>query len=179
MPARSLAPAVFLVLAACSAAVPGYTPPPAPAPGEPAAPGRGGGRGGNIAPSMTTIVRGRINARHEWVDQQVIFRAPANLYTTDGTHFGSRFIFDRDGHLFFSIGERGVMQNAQDLSNPLGGEGTSAFGNGYSGEQSPSDREPLWEPDRPLDPAPRQSTGRTDPRLAPQTGRLMNLDVKV
>ena len=28
MPARSIAPAVFLVLAACSAAVPGYTPPP-------------------------------------------------------------------------------------------------------------------------------------------------------
>jgi glucose/arabinose dehydrogenase len=69
---------------------------------------------------MTTIVRGRINSRHEWVDQQVIFRAPANLYTTDGTHFGSRFIFDRGGHLFFSIGERGVMQHAQDLSNPIG-----------------------------------------------------------
>jgi glucose/arabinose dehydrogenase len=69
---------------------------------------------------MTTIVRGRINGRHEWVDQQVIFRAPANLYTTDGTHFGSRFIFDREGHLFFSIGERGVMQHAQDLSNPIG-----------------------------------------------------------
>ena len=99
--------------------LPGYTPPPAPAAGEPAGAGRGGGRG-NAAPSMTTIVRGRINARHEWVDQQVIFRAPANLYTTDGTHFGSRFIFDRDGHLFFSIGERGVMQHAQDLSNPIG-----------------------------------------------------------
>jgi hypothetical protein len=84
---------------------------PAP-PGDPAAGGRGGGRGGAVAPSMTTIVRGRINARNEWVDQQVIFRAPANLYTPDGTHFGSRFIFDREGHLFFSIGERGVMQNA-------------------------------------------------------------------
>lgn len=101
--------------------LPGYTPPP-PAPAGSDAPpaGRGGGRGGAVAPSMTTIVRGRINARHEWVDQQVIFRAPPNLYTTDGTHFGSRFIFDREGHLFFSIGERGVMQQAQDLSNPIG-----------------------------------------------------------
>ena len=100
--------------------LPGYTapPPPAPTPDTPA--GRGGGRGGAVAPSMTTIVRGRINARHEWVDQQVIFRAPANLYTSDGTHFGSRFIFDRDGHLFFSIGERGVPRYAQDLSNPIG-----------------------------------------------------------
>ena len=101
--------------------LPGYTAPPpaAPAP-DTAAGGRGGGRGGAVAPSMTTIVRGRINARNEWIDQQVIFRAPANLYTPDGTHFGSRFIFDREGHLFFSIGERGVMRHAQDLSNPIG-----------------------------------------------------------
>jgi glucose/arabinose dehydrogenase len=97
----------------------GYTPPPPAPAGEPAAGGRGG-RGGTVAPSMTTIVRGRINARNEWVDQQVIFRAPLEMYTPDGTHFGSRFIFDRDGHLFFSIGERGVMQNAQDLSKPTG-----------------------------------------------------------
>ena len=99
--------------------LPGYTPPPPAAPAGPAAGGRGG-RGGTAAPSMTTIVRGRINARNEWVDQQVIFRAPAELYTTDGTHFGSRFIFDREGHLFYSIGERGVMQNAQDLTKPTG-----------------------------------------------------------
>jgi glucose/arabinose dehydrogenase len=101
--------------------LPGYTPPPPPAATpEAVAGGRGGGRGGVVAPSMTTIVRGRINTRNEWTDQQVIFRAPANLYTPDGTHFGSRFIFDRDGHLFFSIGERGVMRHAQDLSNPIG-----------------------------------------------------------
>jgi glucose/arabinose dehydrogenase/mono/diheme cytochrome c family protein len=96
--------------------LPGDTPPPPASPADPPA----GGRVGPVAPSMTTIVRGRINARHEWIEQQVIFRAPANLYTPDGTHFGSRFIFDREGHLFFSIGERGVMQHAQDLSNPIG-----------------------------------------------------------
>jgi glucose/arabinose dehydrogenase len=101
--------------------LPGYTPsaPVPPVEGR-AASGRGAGRGGPAAPSMTTIVRGRINARHEWVDQQVIFRASANLYTTDGTHFGSRLIFDREGHLFYSIGERGVMQHAQELSSPNG-----------------------------------------------------------
>jgi glucose/arabinose dehydrogenase len=100
--------------------LPGYTPAASPASGAAAPGGRGGRRGGAAAPSMTTIVRGRINARNEWVEQQVIFRAPPNLYTTDGTHFGSRLIFDREGYLFFSIGERGVMQNAQDLSNPMG-----------------------------------------------------------
>jgi glucose/arabinose dehydrogenase len=102
--------------------LPGYVaPPPAGAPptGAPAA-GRGRGRG-NVAPSMTTVVRGRINANHEWVDQQFIFRADPSLYTTDGSHYGTRFLFDREGrHLFYSIGDRGVMANAQDLSNPLG-----------------------------------------------------------
>ena len=100
--------------------LPGYTPPPPAPAGDPAPGGRGGGRGGAAAPSMTTIVRGRINARNEWVDQQVIYCAPADLYTPDGIHFGSRFIFDREEHLFFSIGERGVMRHAQDLSNPIG-----------------------------------------------------------
>ena len=50
--------------------------------------------------------------------QQVIFRGPPELYTPSGTHFGLRFLFDREGHLFYSIGDRGVMQNSQDLSNP-------------------------------------------------------------
>jgi hypothetical protein len=35
-------------------------------------------------------------------------------------HFGSRFAWDREGHLFFTLGERGTMQNSQDLKNPLG-----------------------------------------------------------
>src|SRR5690606_29059688 len=84
--------------------LPGYTPP---APAAPPAGGAGRGRGGVTAPSMTTIVRGRINANNEWVDQQVIFRAAPALYTANGAHFGSRFTFDRQGHLFYSIGDRG------------------------------------------------------------------------
>ena len=35
-------------------------------------------------------------------------------------HFGSRIAFDEDGHLFFSIGDRGIRTNAQDLSNHAG-----------------------------------------------------------
>ena len=97
--------------------LPGYTPPPAAVGDAGAQPGRGRGP---VAPSMTTIVRGRINQAHEWVDQQFVYRAPTDLYTTDGAHFGSRFIFDRDGHLFYSIGDRGVMEHAQDLSSPMG-----------------------------------------------------------
>ena len=100
---------------------PGFTPPPASEAPPPApAPGaRGRGRGPQI-PSNTVVVRGRINANHEWTDQQIIFRAPEELYSTSGAHFGLRFLWDTQNHLFFSLGERGAMQNAQDLSNPLG-----------------------------------------------------------
>ena len=71
-------------------------------------------------PSMTVWVRGKINANNEWTNQETIKRFAENLYTTSGTHFGSRFLFDTTGHLYFTIGERGQMTNAQDLSIPLG-----------------------------------------------------------
>jgi glucose/arabinose dehydrogenase len=98
---------------------PGFTPPPSSAaPPTPAVqPGRG--RGPEI-PSMTVIVRGKLDRNNQWTDEQLIFRAPPDIYTANGTHFGLRFLFDREGHLFYSIGDRGVPQNAQDLSNPLG-----------------------------------------------------------
>ena len=100
----------------------GYVAPPPALPATDAAPPQGrGGRGGQPqVPSMTVIVRGRITDRNEWTDQQLIFRAPTDLYTTAGAHYGCRMIFDRQNHLFFSIGERGNMKNAQDLTTPLG-----------------------------------------------------------
>jgi len=66
------------------------------------------------------IVRGRINKNNEWTEQQVVFRSPTELYVSSGVHFGSRFAWDPQGHLFFTLGERGTMQNAQELKNPLG-----------------------------------------------------------
>jgi aldose sugar dehydrogenase len=105
--------------------VAGYVaPPPAPAaPPDPAAAtaGRGRGRGGPPSPpSMTVFVRGRIDKSSHWVDEQLIYRAPAELYTPSGSHYGTRFLFDKSGHVFYSLGERGDMTNAQDLSKPLG-----------------------------------------------------------
>jgi glucose/arabinose dehydrogenase len=79
----------------------------------------GRGRGPAI-PSMTVVVRGRLSAAHEWIDQQVVFRAPLERYSSNGSHFGSRLIFDRERHLLFTIGERGAMEEAQDLTTPLG-----------------------------------------------------------
>lgn len=102
--------------------VPGYVaPPPAPSPEPAAEAGRGRGRGGPPSPpSMTVFVRGKIDKDNRWVDEQLLYRAPSELYTPSGSHYGTRFLFDKAGHVFYSLGERGDMTNAQDLSKPLG-----------------------------------------------------------
>lgn len=72
------------------------------------------------APTSTTkIVRGRIRDGR-WVDQQTIYQSPPDLYVADNTHFGARFLFDTAGHLFFTIGDRGTMADAQAPGNPNG-----------------------------------------------------------
>jgi aldose sugar dehydrogenase len=114
-----------------SETLPGYVAPPPPPPpaaqpdttAPPPGPGRGGrgGRGGPPdPPSMTVIVRGKINKDNEWVENQVIFRAPANIYNSSNAHYGSRFIFDKNNHLFFSLGEKQQPMDSQDLTKPTG-----------------------------------------------------------
>ncbi len=65
----------------------------------------------------TTLARARLRD-----DALVDFE---NLLVTDsatGTarHFGSRIAFDESGHVYFSIGDRGVRATAQDRSNHAG-----------------------------------------------------------
>lgn len=67
---------------------------------------------------LTSIVRGRLKDM-EWIDQELIFKAPEALHRPGGVHFGCRLVFDK-GYLFFSIGERGHMQDAQDITRPNG-----------------------------------------------------------
>jgi glucose/arabinose dehydrogenase len=69
--------------------------------------------------SMTAIVRGRIKSG-QWVDQQTLFHAAPELFWAQNSHYGSRFLFDRSGHLFYSIGDRGHEDESQDLSRPAG-----------------------------------------------------------
>ena len=75
--------------------------------------------GANKPNAMTRIVRGRLEG-NQWTDQEVIFEAPADRYLGTRHHYGSRIVFDRQGHVFFSIGDRGLSDQAQDLSRPNG-----------------------------------------------------------
>jgi len=75
----------------------------------------------NMAPlTMTYIVRGKINANNEWVNQQTLFNPPADSFRVAADHYGSRFLFDGKGHFFWSMGERHDMQMSQNLASPLG-----------------------------------------------------------
>ncbi|MGF1669568.1 MAG: PQQ-dependent sugar dehydrogenase [Balneolaceae bacterium] len=68
--------------------------------------------------TSTAIMRAKLQ-ENSLVDQEVIFEAqPA---TNRVHHFGSRIVFDSDGYLYFSIGDRGEMNSAQDLSTHSGG----------------------------------------------------------
>jgi aldose sugar dehydrogenase len=72
-------------------------------------PGQGG--------ATTAVARGRFDGSR-LTDVEDIF--VGNAFTNTGQHFGSRLVFDGRGHLFFSIGDRGVMQQAQNPSNHQG-----------------------------------------------------------
>ena len=67
---------------------------------------------------ITAVVRGRIKD-HRWTDQQWIYRPEPKFRSGAGIHFGTRFVFDK-GYLYFVIGERGGLMEAQDLSRPNG-----------------------------------------------------------
>lgn len=75
----------------------------------------------NLSPlSMTSIVRGRINAKNEWVDEQTLFKPAPETYNNWSGHYGARFLFDGKGHLFWSMGDRQDPPASQNLASPLG-----------------------------------------------------------
>ena len=73
----------------------------------------GQGQGGN-----TAIARAKLN-NNSLDNLEVLYKATPN--TKKGQHFGSRLIFDKNGYLFFTIGERGNRDiNPQDLTRDCG-----------------------------------------------------------
>ncbi len=65
----------------------------------------------------TTIARARLEG-NSLRDTEVLFKGdPA---TDSKYHFGCRIVFDRDKYMYFTIGDRGVMENGQMKSNHHG-----------------------------------------------------------
>ncbi|MBL8416637.1 MAG: PQQ-dependent sugar dehydrogenase, partial [Dechloromonas sp.] len=65
----------------------------------------------------TEVLRGRLDG-HALRDVQVIFRMQPKSKTSH--HFGSRLVFDRKGHLYITLGDRGEMERAQRLDDHAG-----------------------------------------------------------
>jgi len=74
-----------------------------------------GGEGAN-----TALMRAKLNDdRTELVNKEVLYKAEPN--TDRGVHFGSRIVFDNNGHVFFGIGDRGARDvNPQDITRDAG-----------------------------------------------------------
>jgi len=120
----------------------------------------GAGEGGNA----THLGRGRLEGAR-LADFQVLFVATPLVDSTK--HFGSRLVFDRDGHLFMTIGDRGERSRAQDLTDHNGSvlrlqpDGGVPPNNPFAGRRDA--RDPIW------------SYGHRNPQgaaLHPESGRL-------
>ena len=68
--------------------------------------------------AMTAVARGKIKG-DRWVEQQDIFRVPVEQHINTAYHYGSRLAIAGD-YVFFSVGDRGRQEMAQDLSRPNG-----------------------------------------------------------
>lgn len=72
--------------------------------------------------SMNKLIRGRIE-NGAWIDEQTIWSADMERYTPmPDMAAGGRIAFDGDGHVFISIGMKGISNYAgiQDLALPYG-----------------------------------------------------------
>ncbi len=65
----------------------------------------------------TAVARGRLRDGRLH-DTQVVFRMTPK--STRGHHFGSRLVFDREGYLYITLGDRGDRPRAQDLNDHAG-----------------------------------------------------------
>jgi glucose/arabinose dehydrogenase len=83
----------------------------------------------------TAVGRGRLSSEADALeDFQVIFRQQPKL--SSGAHFGSRLVFDRDGHLFIALGDNNQRPTAQDLDK-LQGKVVRIYPDGRIPEDNP------------------------------------------
>ncbi len=67
--------------------------------------------------AVTTLARAKLSA-NELIDWQDLLVTESEGF--QNIHFGSRIAFDDKGHVFFSVGDRGSRNKAQDLTNHAG-----------------------------------------------------------
>ncbi|MBN9349483.1 MAG: PQQ-dependent sugar dehydrogenase [Chitinophagaceae bacterium] len=100
--------------------------------------------------NLTAVAKGRLANNEKTIENaQIIYRAtPAH---NSNLHYGGRILFDKDGYLFVSTGERSDIQTrpqAQQLNSALGKvlritkEGKPAPGNPF--ENKPEDHPEIW-----------------------------------
>lgn len=65
----------------------------------------------------TALLRAKLKD-HSLTDIEVLYKALPNVRSSP--HFGGRIVFDKKGHVFLSLGERGQKEAAQDLSKAQG-----------------------------------------------------------
>ncbi|GAB5518616.1 MAG: PQQ-dependent sugar dehydrogenase [Rhodothermales bacterium] len=71
--------------------------------------------------SNTVLVRAKLSDdATRLTDMETLFQAEEDTYTRRPHHYGSRIVFDAEGYVYFSIGDRGQQDHAQDLSRPNG-----------------------------------------------------------
>jgi len=75
------------------------------------------GEPGDDGGANTAMLRAKLKD-HALTDVQILFKALPNVKSNP--HFGGRIIFDNKGYVFLSLGERGQMEKAQDLSKDQG-----------------------------------------------------------
>ena len=71
----------------------------------------------------TAFVRGKIReegGKLRWTDEQLLHRPDEGDDGPQGVHFGSRFAFDGDGHVFLVLGERGRNEASLEADNAWG-----------------------------------------------------------
>ena len=70
-------------------------------------------------PAMTRIIRGRI-VDYRWVQQELLFSVPDELYFVNRGRWGCRLLLDREGYLYFTIGDIRENADVQRLNKPAG-----------------------------------------------------------
>jgi len=69
--------------------------------------------------TFTLVTRFKLE-NNKLIDQKIIYKADDIYYSSTTVHYGTRIVFDKEGYLYFSIGDRGKRNQAQLLDYPNG-----------------------------------------------------------